>query len=68
MKKHIYIYIGFLVIAANNINAQDYFSFYNLGDYVVQTQNISPVYIPKNSFTLAIPVANLGFNFNSGFK
>ena len=68
MKKHIYIYIAFLVVAANNINAQDYFSFYNLGDYVVQTQNVSPVYIPKNSFTFAIPVANVGFNLNSGFK
>lgn len=68
MKKHIYIYIAFLVVGMSNINAQDYFSFYNLGDYVVQTQNISPVYIPKNSFTFAIPVANVGFNLNSGFK
>jgi hypothetical protein len=68
MKKHIFIYIAFLVVAANNINAQDYFSFYNLGDYVVQTQNVSPVYIPKNSFTIAIPAANVGFNLNSGFK
>jgi hypothetical protein len=68
MKKHIYIYLVFLVVTANNINAQDYFSFYNLGDYVVQTQNISPVYIPKNSFTFAIPAANIGLNFNSGFK
>lgn len=68
MKKHIYIYIAFLVVGISNINAQDYFSFYNLGDYVVQTQNVSPVYIPKNSFTFAVPVANLGFNFNSGFK
>ena len=68
MKKNIYIYLAIICISISNVNAQDYLSFYNLEDYVVQTQNISPVYIPKNSFTFAIPGANLGFNFNSGFK
>jgi len=68
MKRYIYIHLVLIFTGISTINAQDYFSFYNLGDYVVQTQNISPVYIPKNPFTLAIPMANIGFNFNSGFK
>lgn len=68
MKKHIYIYITFIFVGISNVNAQDYFSFYNLGDYVVQTQNISPVFIPKSSFTFAVPGANSGIGLNAGFK
>ncbi|MEI6865439.1 DUF5723 family protein [Flavicella sp.] len=68
MKKHITIYLVFLFAGITNINAQDYFSFYNLDDYVIQTQNLSPVFIPKNRLTIAIPGANAGLNFNSGFK
>lgn len=68
MKLRLYITIAIVYISSFNVNAQDYFSFYNLEDYVVQTQNVSPVYIPKNSFTFAIPAVNVGLNFNSGFK
>ena len=64
MKKHIYIYIVLLFTTIGSVNAQDYFSFYNLGDYVAQTQNVSPVYLPKNSFTIGTPL-NVGGVFNS---
>ncbi|MFC2110210.1 DUF5723 family protein [Bacteroidota bacterium] len=64
MKKHIYIYIVLLFTTIGSVNAQDYFAFYNLGDYVAQTQNVSPVYLPKNSFTLGTP-ANIGANLDS---
>ena len=53
-----------LLTTIGSVNAQDYFSFYNLGDYVAQTQNVSPVYLPKNSFTFGTP-ANIGGVFNS---
>ena len=68
MKKHIYIVLAVVFLNSSATQAQDYFSFYNLGDYVVQTQNVSPVYLPKNEFTFALPAANIGLNFNSGFK
>ncbi|WP_139958512.1 DUF5723 family protein [Flavicella sediminum] len=64
MKKHIYTYIILLFTTIGSVNAQDYFSFYNLGDYVAQTQNVSPVYLPKNSFTFGTPL-NVGMNLKS---
>ena len=66
MKKKISILIAMLFTTFASINAQEYISFYTLGDYVAQTQNVSPVYLPKNSFTLG--VANAGLNFNSPFQ
>lgn len=56
-----------LLTTVGSVNAQDYFSFYNLGDYVAQTQNVSPVYLPKNSFTFGTP-ANVGAFVDAGFK
>lgn len=49
------------------VNAQAYFSMNNLGDYVVQTQNISPVYLPENALTFGTP-ANFGANIFSNIK
>lgn len=68
MKKHIYIVLAVVFLNSTATQAQDYFSFYNLGDYVVQTQNISPVYIPKNSFTFAVPGVNIGLELNTSFS
>jgi hypothetical protein len=69
-KRYRQFYFSIVLFIINNtyVNAQDYLSFYNLGDYVTQTQNIAPVFLPKNSFTLALPFTNIGFNQNSGFK
>jgi len=67
MNKKISIYFVLLFTSIGGINAQDNFSFYNLGDYVAQTQNVSPVYLPKNSFTFGTP-ANIGLSLNAGFK
>jgi hypothetical protein len=52
---------------ASNVNAQAYFSINNLDDYVVQTQNISPVYVPNASITLGTPV-NFSANIYSNLK
>ena len=66
MIKKITLIIGMLFIATIDVKAQANISFYNLGDYVSQTQNISPVFIPKN--TLTIGLLNAGLNLNSTFK
>ena len=68
--KHIKVYISLIVFITTIIHtkAQEYFSLNNLGDYVIQSQNLSPVYLPKNTFTFAVPIANGSFNYNSGFK
>jgi hypothetical protein len=62
-----YITLLTLLFTIGNSNAQDYLSFYNLKDYVIQVQNISPIYLPKNSVTFATPL-NLGLDFNSNIK
>jgi len=67
MKKTIYSTILLFFILMNNVKAQDYLSFYNLGDYVIQTQNISPIYLPKYKVNFGSPL-NIGFNLNSGIK
>lgn len=64
----LYLLITFTLLCALKAKSQEYFSLYNLGDYVIQSQNTSPVYIPKNTFTFAVPIANGSFNFNSGFR
>ena len=58
MKKTIYSTILLFFILMNNVKAQDYLSFYNLGDYVIQTQNISPIYLPKYKVNFGSPPAN----------
>ena len=65
MKKYTYIFIFFIFIG--NSRAQDYLSFYNLRDYVIQTQNLSPVFLPKYSVSFGTPV-NAGITFNSTYK
>lgn len=67
MNKKISIYFVLLFTSIGSMNAQDYFSFYSLGDYVSQTQNVSPVYLPKNSFTFGTPL-NVGLTLDAGFK
>lgn len=66
MKQHIYLIIAFLFIINLEVKAQANISFYNLSDYVSQTQNISPVFIPKNTWTIGL--VNAGINLNSAFK
>ncbi|MHB0755106.1 DUF5723 family protein [Polaribacter sp. M15] len=67
MKKHIYSISLLFFIFINNTNAQDYLSFYNLRDYVIQTQDISPIYLPKYKVNFGTPL-NVGFNLNSDIK
>ena len=45
-----------LFLGSIQTHAQNNLSFYYLGDYVQQTTSVSPVYIPKNSFSLGLPV------------
>ena len=66
MKIYTFTLITILFFIVNRTKAQNTLSFYNLGDYVVQTQNVSAVYLPKNNFTLGLP--GIGFNLNSPFK
>ena len=65
MKKYTYIFIFFIFVG--NSKAQDYLSFYNLKDYVIQTQNLSPVFLPKYSVSFGTPL-NAGININSDYK
>ena len=67
MKKYIYSISLILFVFTNNTKAQDYLSFYNLGDYVVQTQNLSPILLPKYKVSFGTPL-NLGLNLNSEIK
>ena len=66
MKKKLLLFLLAFQFFSNS-NAQDYFSLYNLGDFVVQTQNISPVYLPEKTFTFATPF-NLNANYAGGFE
>lgn len=66
-KKRTLLYI-LITFAIFNAKAQDYFSFYQLKDYVLQTQSISPTYMPQNTLTIAVPGSNLGVNFQNGFR
>jgi len=67
MKKNFYTTILLFFVLIGNLKAQDYLSFYNLGDYVIQTQNVSPIYLPKYKVNFGTPL-NLGVNLNSGIK
>ena len=62
MKKHLSLIFFFAALASTK--AQNDFSFYHMGDYVTQTQNLSPVYLPKNSFTFGT-AANIGGSVHS---
>ena len=64
MKKYIYTTSLLFFVLINNIKAQDYLSFYNLDDYVIQTQNISPVYLPKYKYNFGTPL-NFSGDINS---
>ena len=67
MKKYLYSTVLLFFVLIGNIKAQDYLSFYNLGDYVIQTQNVSPIYLPKYKVNFGTPL-NVGLNLNSGIK
>ena len=67
MKKYIYTTSLLFFVLINNIKAQDYLSFYNLDNYVIQTQNISPVYLPKYKYNFSTPL-NFGGDINSTIK
>lgn len=67
MKKNIYATILLFFVLIGNVKAQDYLSFYNLGDYVIQTQNLSPIYLPKYKVNFGTPL-NVGFNLSSEIK
>lgn len=67
MKNKILLTLLFVIQIFTKANAQDYFSLFNLGDFVVQTQNISPVYLPEKTFSYALPI-NLNVNYAGGFK
>ena len=66
MRRFTFTLITLLFFIVNSTKAQNALSFYNLGDYVVQTQNVSAVYLPKNNFTLGLP--GIEFNINNPFK
>jgi len=57
---------AFTVLLTNSAKAQSQISFFHLGDYVQQSIDVSPVYIPKNSFSFGLPgvsiSSNLGFS------
>ena len=65
MKKNIFIYTALLLLGIGSSNAQTQFSFYNLGDYVQQTQNVSPVYLQQNGFSFGVGV---GLGLETGFQ
>ena len=67
MKRYIYSTTLLFFVFINSVKAQDYLSFYNLGDYVIQTQNVSPIYLPKYKVNFGTPL-NVGFNLNSQIK
>ncbi|WP_010134908.1 DUF5723 family protein [Ochrovirga pacifica] len=57
------------VFTSHSVCAQNsQVSLFHLGDYVLQTTNISPVYIPKNSFSLGLPgLGGVGAQLSNGF-
>lgn len=64
MKIYIYSFGLLFFLFVNETKAQDYLSFYNLGDYVVQTQDLSPILLPKYKINFGTPL-NVGLNINS---
>jgi len=67
MKIYIYTTSLLFFVLISNTKAQENLSFYNLNDYVIQTQNISPVYLPKYKYNFGTPL-NFGGNINSSIK
>ena len=57
--------IAFTVLSYNSVKAQSEISFFHLGDYVQQSTDVSPVYIPKNSFSFGLP--GIGLAVGNGF-
>lgn len=57
--------IAFTVLGYNSVKAQSEISFFHLGDYVQQSTDVSPVYIPKNSFSFGLP--GIGLAVGNGF-
>ncbi|ANW95470.1 hypothetical protein AXE80_03885 [Wenyingzhuangia fucanilytica] len=57
--------IAFTVLGYNSVKAQSEVSFFHLGDYVQQSTDVSPVYIPKNSFSFGLP--SIGLAVGNGF-
>lgn len=57
---------AFTVFLSNSVKAQSQISFFHLGDYVQQSADVSPVYIPKNSFSLGLPGVSL--SLGNGFS
>lgn len=66
--KRVSLIISLALVAAVSASAQSYFSFYQLREFVPQTQSLQPAFIQKNRFTAALPVANIGASFQSDFK
>ena len=66
MKIYTFLPIAIIFFTVYSLKAQNTLSFYNLGDYVAQTQNISAVYLPKNNFTLGLP--GVGLNISNPFQ
>lgn len=46
---------------------QGYLSFYQLRDYVPQTQGLNPAHSPTSGFVFSIPALNSSVNVNTGF-
>ncbi len=65
MKKTLFTFIVLIFATFGTSHAQNDLSFYHMGDYVAQTQNLSPVYVPKNAFTIgALTHASARVNSN----
>jgi hypothetical protein len=64
MKKYIHLFSLLFSLFVYEAKAQDYLSFYNLGDYVMQTQDLSPILLPKYKVNFGTPL-NIGLNLNS---
>ena len=66
--KRVLLIISLALVAAVSASAQSYFSFYQLREFVPQTQSLQPAFIQKNRFTAALPGANIGMSFQADFK
>jgi len=67
MKRTLLI-ISFAMVLTASAHAQAYFSFYQLRELVPQTQSLQPAFIPNNTFTLALPGANVGAALQADFQ
>ena len=66
--KRVLIIISLALVTAVSVSAQSYFSFYQLREFVPQTQSLQPAFIQKNMLTVALPGANIGTSFQADFK